>query len=115
MKRFVVPLLVSVLIANARGASEIDATSLESIHKSLEGARPDDVAIVKKIICDTGDLIDRSKPDPLELTMVELRRRFAGKTVSAVADEVRKAKADAADALAREGDQLVSERNSRWL
>jgi hypothetical protein len=111
-------LILCLAIAGVAGCKKkqpIDATSMETLHRSLEEARKtssnEDIAIVTTIIREAGYGLDLSDPKSMEIVLGRVRPRLQGKTVNAVASEVRAADGQ----LLHKADEFVRERQERWI
>ena len=99
-------------------AGVIDATSLETLSKSLKEAQKgepkEDVAVTDKLVCDAAHGLDPKDPKDLEVILERLRARLHGKSVGAVALEVRMQQEAASDQKRRKAEEFVRERREKW-
>jgi len=99
-------------------AGIIDATSLETLSKSLKeaqkGAAKEDIAITDKLVCEAAHGLDPNDPKDLEAILERLRPRLHGKSVGAVALEVRMQQEAASDQKKRKAEEFVRERREKW-
>lgn len=95
-------------------AGVIDATSLETILQSIEGESENDIAVIKKLICEASDGVDASDPKAIEATMDRVRKKMHGKTVGAVLLEAAILQSAKDSALEQKAKTIVREYRSRW-
>jgi len=95
-------------------ADAIDATSLDSVAKSLEGASEQDIAVIKKIICNAGHGLDVSDPKQMDVAMARIRARLHGKTVRSLVLEVEMQQRGEAEVSRQKAESIVREYRTRW-
>ena len=114
---FIVCLMAFPIIGLA-ATPTIDATSLETLDQSLKEAAkvetPEDIAVVSKLICESGHGFNLKDPKQKETVLEKLRARLQGKSVGAVVLEVKMEQAAAADKLKRQAEEYVRERHEKW-
>lgn len=67
----------------------INTTSLQTIGQSLQGEKPEDVALIGQFTVQANEGLDASDPKSQAVLLQRLRARFQGKTVSQVAADLR--------------------------
>ena len=99
-------------------AGIIDATSLETLSSSLKevqkGESKEDVVIIDKLVCEAGHGLDPKNPKDKEVILERLRARVHGRSVGAIALEVKMQQEAASDQKKRKAAELVRERREKW-
>ena len=117
MKNLPTACLVFIALASTAAslnAGVIDATSLETILRSIEGESEHDIAVIKKLVREASDGLDASDPKAIEQAMDRVRSKLHGKTVGAVVLEVAILQGARDSALEQKAKTIVREYRSRW-